>query len=138
MGVHDRQHVVLCESESALARILTKFLNHEGFAVTTCTTLAEIEASLEQDPSAVVVTDSWLDGPPGLLGTDLDGLSMLAARTSVVLTTAWNDQPHVAALAALGLGDALRVVPKPYDLDELLEAIKSAVAARSAASIPAR
>jgi DNA-binding NtrC family response regulator len=127
--VRDQPHVVLCESEAALARILTGFLGSEGFDLTPCLSLAEIETAVEQDPVAVVVTDSWLDGPPGLLGTDTAGLQHLAARTTVVLTTAWTGESHLAALAALGLGDALRVVPKPYDLDDLLSAVRSAVTA---------
>jgi DNA-binding NtrC family response regulator len=126
--MHNRQHVVLCENEEALVRILTALLRSEGFDLTACTALAEIEAAIEQDPSAVVVTDSWLDGPPGLLGTDTEGLKQLASRTAVVLTTAWTGEAHLASLEALGLGDALRVVPKPYDLDDLLGAIRSAVA----------
>jgi DNA-binding response OmpR family regulator len=124
-----RQRVVLCERYPALARLLVEFLSNEGFDLTVCTALAEIETALERDPSAIVVTDSWRDGPPGERQPDIQGLRRLAERTSVVLTTAWVTPAHLAALEALGLGAALRVVPKPYALDELLVAITSAVAA---------
>jgi CheY-like chemotaxis protein len=56
-------------------------------------------------------------------------LQQLAARTPVVLTTAWTSESQLAALAGLGLGAALHVVPKPYDLDDLLAAVQGAVAA---------
>jgi two-component system, NtrC family, nitrogen regulation response regulator GlnG len=127
--VRNHQHVVLCESDAVLVRVLRDLFISEGFGLTLCTSLAEIEAAIEQDPSAVVVTNSWLGGPPGLLGIDTDSLQQVAAHTTVVLTTAWTSESQLAVLDAHGLGDAVRVVPKPYDLDELLEATKSAVAA---------
>jgi two-component system nitrogen regulation response regulator GlnG len=126
--VRDHQHVVLCENDAALAGLLVDLFSSEGFEVTTCASLAEITAALERDPSAVVVTDSWLGRPAGLLGIDTDGLQQVAAHTTVVLTTAWTGAAHRAALDALGLGDTVRVVPKPYDLDDLLDAVRSAAA----------
>lgn len=127
--MRDHQHVVLCENDAVLAGVLSDLFSSEGFDLTTCTSLAEITAALERDPSAVVVTDSWLGRPAGLLGIDTAGLQQVAAHTTVVLTTAWTGAGHRAALEALRLGDAVRVVPKPYDLDDLLDAVRSAVAA---------
>ena len=128
--MHDHPHVVLCENNAALASLLGEFLSSEGFRLTTCTTLAEIETAVARDPASVVVTDSWLGGPPARPGIDTEGLRRLAVRTTVVLTTGWTGASHLGSLQVLGVGDAVRLVRKPYDLDELLETIRSAVAAR--------
>jgi DNA-binding response OmpR family regulator len=125
----DRQHVVLCERHAALAGLLREFLSEAGFSLTVCACLAEIEAVLDHDPSAVVVTDRWGDGRPSRGQADLQELRQLAARTGVVLTTAWISPAHLPALDMLGLGEALRVIAKPYTLDELLAAIQSVMAA---------
>jgi len=125
----ERQHVVLCERHAALAGLLKEFLSQAGFGLTVCTCLAEIEAVLDHDPAAVVVTDRWGDGRPSRGQANLQELRRLAARTGVVLTAAWISPAHLAALHVLGVGDALRVIAKPYTLDELLAAIRSVTAA---------
>jgi DNA-binding response OmpR family regulator len=56
----------------------------------------------------------------------------------VVLTTGWSGEAHRRALAALDVGEALLVLPKPYDLDELLAAVRRAVAARRRRARPAQ
>jgi DNA-binding NtrC family response regulator len=119
--------VLLCEHDSLLAKILMDLFADEHIVVTTCASLEEIEAALDDNPGAVIVTDSWTDSwCPDLSSLERATIARLAERTQVVVTTgrAWANKP-----ADAGLGPQVAVISKPYDLDELVRAVRSAASA---------
>ena len=119
--------VLLCEHNPLLAKILMDLFGAENIVVTACASLAEIEAALDDNPGAIIVTDSWTDSwRPDLSPLERSTIARLAERTSVVVTTdrAWANKP-----ADAGLGPQVAVISKPYDLDELIKAVRSAASA---------
>jgi hypothetical protein len=66
--------VVLYECDDNAAYVVAEFLSGESIDLTVCGSLADMMAALDHDPSAVVVADSCLYAPPGLLRVDTTGL----------------------------------------------------------------
>jgi DNA-binding response OmpR family regulator len=120
-------HVLLLEDDAPLLSVLCELFVDENIDVTVCTSLAEIYAGLQHDPTAVVVTDSWAKTRAVDLGAqDREELLALDAVASVVLTTGrrWSDSSLHRALGNI------RVLEKPYDLDELVRAVRAGVRER--------
>src|SRR5262249_38689131 len=117
--------VVLCEHDQQLAGILIEVLADEHVAVTSCASLQEIEAELDLHPDAIVLTDSWTDSwQPNLSALERSDIACLAARTAVVITTgrAWAQRA-----AEAGLGPNVTVICKPFELDDLVNAVRAAL-----------
>jgi DNA-binding NtrC family response regulator len=117
--------VLLCESDVVLANILVELFADEQVDVTLCGSLADIEQALSDYPESVVITDSWMDCRRGQLSrAERAGFDQLADRTAVIVTTAWS---WAANAAELNLRPEITVVPKPYDLDQLLNCLRAAL-----------
>jgi DNA-binding NtrC family response regulator len=119
-----RPRVLLYEDDAALASILVTLFSDEQIDVRQCTSLKEIQAALRDDPSAIVVSDSWSHGTDGRITTcDHDEIVALGRIARVIVTTgrSWS-----AGASSLSLGERVAVIAKPYDIDDLLEAIRIA------------
>jgi DNA-binding NtrC family response regulator len=118
-------HVILCERDPALVAVLVEYFSDEGISVTQCNSLAEIEDALRQHRHAVIVTDSsWGNyARPELSVVERETLNRLGRETAVIVTTSrsWAQRP-----AEAGLQPSVRVLPKPYDVDDLLDLIRTA------------
>src|SRR5260370_9974274 len=83
-----RSRVLLCEDDAALASILVAFFTDEQIEVHCCTSLEEIQAALCDDPSAIVVSDSWSHGSRGQLSArEYDEIVALGKLATVIVTT---------------------------------------------------
>jgi len=105
-----------------MAWLLVEVFRDEGIEVTTCASLEEINAALREHPQAVVVSDPWSRSVrPDLSADERQAIVELAARARLILTTTrrWALQSD-----GLSLGDGVTVIPKPFDLDELLRAVR--------------
>jgi len=120
---------VLCEGDPATASLLVDVFGEEGFEVSTCDTLEEIHAGLQQFPCAVVVSDVWSRiTEPDLTPDEHAAIVDLASRARLVLLTVRRWASHAADLA---LGDRVTVIPKPFDLEVVLSAVRLASTQRS-------
>lgn len=116
--------VLLCEPDPVLAQILSDLFAEEHLEVIGCQSLGAIEDTLVRYPEAVVVTEAWTDRRQRALSPrQQDELRQLSQRALVIVTTAHAWIQHVREL---DLGDRVVVVPKPYDLDALVEAVRLA------------
>jgi DNA-binding NtrC family response regulator len=114
--------VLLCEHDPIMAWLLVEVFRDEGIEVTTCASLEEINAALREHPQAVVVSDPWSRSVrPDLSADERHAIVELAARARLILTTTrrWALQSE-----GLSLGDGVTVIAKPFDLDELLRAVR--------------
>lgn len=105
-----------------MAWLLVEVFRDEGIEVTSCASLEEIYAALREHPEAVVVSDPWSRSVRPDLSTDeRNTIVELATRARLILTTTrqWALQSE-----RLTLGDDVIVIPKPFDLDELLRAVR--------------
>ena len=117
--------LLLCERDPSLTAILTELFREESVAVTPCANVEEIEAALDADPDAIILTDSWTGSwSPTLSAHERDTIKRLAERTAVVVTTgrAWAQR-----VTDHELGARVAVISKPYDLDEVLVAVRNAL-----------
>ncbi len=118
-----RPHVIVCETDELLRIVLLDLFTDEGMDVTLCSSGEELEHTLEREPQSVVVTELWTDSPTQVPGSDRERLRRLATKTRVVVTTAKHLHEE---LTELRLGDAIMLINKPYDLEQLLEAVRRA------------
>ena len=121
--------LLLCEHNAQLATILIDLFKDENIAVRPCESLEEIEAAIDEEPDAIVLTDSWTGSwAPQLCPLERDAIKRLGERTYVVVTTgrAWAQHAVQGAL-----GRRVAVIAKPYDLDEVVGAVRNALALQS-------
>ena len=120
-SVTAQPRVLLCQHDPVMASLLVEVFREEGIEVISCASLEEINARLRQHPDAVVVSDPWSrSAQPDLPADERHTIVELAARARLILTTTrqW-------ALQSDGLPlDGVTVLPKPFDLDELLHAVR--------------
>jgi CheY-like chemotaxis protein len=114
--------VLLCENDPIMACLLVELFGDEGIEVTTCASLDEIKTALAEFPDAIVVSDPWsCSTHPDLSADERSDIAELAARARLILTTTrqWALQSD-----NLSLGDGVTVIPKPFDLEVLLGAVR--------------
>ncbi|KQM13050.1 sigma-54-dependent transcriptional regulator [Novosphingobium sp. Leaf2] len=116
--------VLLVEDDMSIAIVITAALEHEGFAVTHCTSIAQRDRELESRSFSALVTDVML--PDG------DGIETIGrVRTRhpampIVILSAQNTLD--TAVRATDTG-AFEYFPKPFDIDELARTVRQAAGA---------
>jgi two-component system nitrogen regulation response regulator GlnG len=121
------RNILLVEDDAAIATVIIAALEDEGFVISHCTSIAERDRMIAAGRFAVMLTDVILE--------DGDGLASLAA----VRETA-PDMPVIVLSAQNTLDTAVRAseseafeyFPKPFDLDELVHAVRQAASQRRA------
>ncbi|WP_369025217.1 nitrogen regulation protein NR(I) [Qipengyuania sp. RANM35] len=116
---------LLVEDDRGIATVITEALRDEGFDVTTCDSISRRDAILAERAFDVMLTDVIL--------TDGDGLASIEAVRDVA-----PDMPVIVLSAQNTLDTAVRAsdshafeyFPKPFDLDDLTQAVRQAVANR--------
>lgn len=122
-------NVLLVEDDDSIAVVVTEALREEGYDVTVCSSLAARDAVLAERSFDIMLTDIVLG--------DGDGLNSIGSAREMA-----PDMPVIVLSAQNTLDTAIRVsdsdvfeyFPKPFDLDELSDAVRRAVADRSNAS----
>jgi DNA-binding NtrC family response regulator len=117
--------VLIIEDDPALADLMRQVLEDDGFQTEVVTRLDQVQAALNADSYVLLVAD--------LVEADLHGsdavvrdLTVLAAGRPLIICTG---QPRAQEFGALeGVAD---VVDKPFDLDDLLGSVRSALANRT-------
>lgn len=128
MGKQRALHeVLLVEDDRAIATVIMAALEDEGFAITHCTSIAARDHWLADRQFDVMLTDVMLE--------DGDGLATLAKAKSdagdipVIVLSAQNTLDTAVRASE---SEAFEYFPKPFDLDELVHAVKQAASARTA------
>lgn len=119
--------VLLVEDDRSIAMVITEALREEGHDVTVCAELARRDALLAAGRYDVMLTDVVL--------ADGDGLSSMASvrrhapRMPVIVLSAQNTLDTAVRASE---SDAFEYFPKPFDLDDLIRAVRQAIAANRA------
>ena len=123
-----RQRVLLLETDTVLESVLCDMFADEDLDVSRCGSLAELRTLVSQYPRAAVVSDSWTPGEYQTLSAqhraEIQALSEVA---EVVLTTGADWARHIRR-GELG---TVEIVEKPYTMDQLLVAVRTALARAS-------
>ena len=125
--------ILVVEDDEAAAELIRDVLNDVvGWGATVVHDAAAARAVFQHVRIEVLVLDVNL---PGISGIELLGLLRLDPHWNeppIILMSANHGQPSVAD--ALREGSVTAFLKKPFDVDQLVEEIRSAVAAHEAAS----
>jgi two-component system nitrogen regulation response regulator GlnG len=118
--------VLLVEDDAAIATVIIAALEDEGFTIVHCTGIAARDRQLEQRRFGVMLTDVILE--------DGDGLASLAAvreRAPDMPVIVLSAQNTLDTAVRASESDAFEYFPKPFDLDELVQAVRQAAGSRA-------
>ena len=120
--------ILLVEDDAAIATVIIAALEDEGFTTVHCTGIAARDRQLEQRRFGVMLTDVILE--------DGDGLASLAAvreRAPDMPVIVLSAQNTLDTAVRASESDAFEYFPKPFDLDELVQAVRQAAGSRAPA-----
>jgi two-component system nitrogen regulation response regulator GlnG len=113
--------VLLADDDASILTVLTRAMKAQGYAVKASENITDIDAWVAEGLGDVVVTDVTMPR-----GNGLDGLARWQAKRPdlpVIVMSAHNTLLNAAKARDLG---AVTFLPKPFDLNELMEALKKA------------
>ncbi len=118
--------ILLVEDDIAIATVIIAALEDEGFAIAHCTGIAARDKLLSARRFAVMLTDVILEDGDGL--ASLSAVRERAPEMPVIVLSAQNTLDTAVRASE---SDAFEYFPKPFDLDELVHAVRQAAGARS-------
>lgn len=121
-----RRHVLVMNDDQAIVDVLRELLEDEGYRVSASIYLLDLAKVRDLAPDAMVLDILFAGDSKGWPFITLARLDREVCRIPIVLCTAAvpTVEPMLAHLAA----QRIRVVWKPFDLDELLAALRAALA----------
>ena len=124
--------VLLVEDDTAIAMVIEAALEDEGFRLTRVSSITERDAALAKAPFDAMLTDVILE--------DGDGLATLAnvrREAPVMPIIVLSAQNTLDTAVRASDSEAFEYFPKPFDLDELVQAVRQAGGAAQQADDPA-
>jgi DNA-binding NtrC family response regulator len=125
---HRRRRVLLAEDDTAMRELMTRTLRRHGFDVIEARngyeTLERLAHGLIHEPQIwfdLVISDVRMPGYDGL--NILASIKQLPNYVPVILITAFGTSATHAAAVRLG---AFALLDKPFDLDDLMTAVRLA------------
>ena len=123
MGQHDTRVVSIVDDDVSLRRSLRNLLTSVGFRVETFPSAEDFLRSVQRETTACLVLDLRMAGMNGL--DLLRHLAVTGSRIPVVILTAHgDDETRQRALE----GGAVAFLGKPFRADDLLGAVRTALA----------
>jgi DNA-binding response OmpR family regulator len=126
-AVESARVVLVVENTTAVAHVVAALLESEGYGVLIARTLPVGLAVAAAVPISLVIADSFATTAREALDR-LSGLRQASAPAPVLLFTGHRDVAEPAVLAAGYAG----LLPKPFDIDDLLERVGRAIDGRAA------
>ena len=117
--------VLLVEDDKSIATVITEALREDGFEVTACESIERRDVLLGHGRFDVMLTDVMLQDGDGL--ASIDAVRRAAPEMPVIVLSAQNTLDTAVRASD---SDAFEYFPKPFDLDELMQAVAQAVANR--------
>ncbi|MBU7580651.1 MAG: sigma-54-dependent Fis family transcriptional regulator, partial [Porphyrobacter sp.] len=121
--------VLLVEDDIAIATVIIAALEDEGFTIVHCTGIAARDRLLAQRQFGVMLTDVILEDGDGL--ASLSAVRDHAPDMPVIVLSAQNTLDTAVRASE---SEAFEYFPKPFDLDELVQAVRQAAGARAPAA----
>jgi len=118
--------ILLVEDDQAIATVIQAALEDEGFVITHVTSLADRDAALAKTPFEVMMTDVILDD-----GDGLDSLAMVRREAPIMPIIVLSAQNTLDTAVRASDNEAFEYFPKPFDLDELVQAVCQAVGSQN-------
>ena len=121
--------ILLVEDDAAIATVIIAALEDEGFAIAHCSSIAARDKQLAGRRFSVMLTDVILEDGDGL--ASLSAVRDRAPDMPVIVLSAQNTLDTAVRASE---SDAFEYFPKPFDLDELVHAVRQAAGARAPAA----
>ncbi|MFM7376828.1 MAG: sigma 54-interacting transcriptional regulator, partial [Erythrobacter sp.] len=118
--------VLLVEDDAAIATVIIAALEDEGFTIVHCTGIAARDRQLAARGFGVMLTDVILEDGDGL--ASLSDVRERAPDMPVIVLSAQNTLDTAVRASE---SDAFEYFPKPFDLDELVQAVRQAAGMRA-------
>jgi two-component system nitrogen regulation response regulator GlnG len=119
--------ILLVEDDAAIATVIIAALEDEGFAIAHCTSIAARDKQLSMRQFGVMLTDVILEDGDGL--ASLTAVRERAPDMPVIVLSAQNTLDTAVRASE---SEAFEYFPKPFDLDELVHAVRQAAGTRLA------
>ncbi|MCK0128350.1 sigma-54 dependent transcriptional regulator [Erythrobacter sp. F6033] len=129
MSMSSKGKVLLVEDDQAIATVMIAALEDEGFGVEHCASIGDRDRWLEGQRFDVMLTDVILEDGDGLSG--LSVARELAPDMPVIVLSAQNTLDTAVRASD---NDVFEYFPKPFDLDEVIQAVQQATGAKRHAS----
>jgi two-component system nitrogen regulation response regulator GlnG len=120
------RNILLVEDDAAIATVIRAALEDEGFNIVHCTNIAARDRLLENERFSVMLTDVILDDGDGL--ASLGAVRERNAEMPVIVLSAQNTLDTAVRASE---SDVFEYFPKPFDLDELVHAVRQAASSRA-------
>lgn len=117
--------ILLVEDDTAIATVITAALEDEGFEISHCTRIVQRDDHLAAGYFDVMLTDVMLEDGDGL--ATMASVRDVAPDMPVIVLSAQNNLDTAVRASD---NDAFEYFPKPFDLDELVRAVKQAAESR--------
>jgi two-component system nitrogen regulation response regulator GlnG len=117
--------ILLVEDDSAIATVIIAALEDEGFQIDRCTSIAGRDQRLSERGYDVMLTDVMLEDGDGL--ASLDAVRSAVPDMPVIVLSAQNTLDTAVRASD---SEAFEYFPKPFDLDELVQAVQQAAGTR--------
>ncbi|MCA1662399.1 MAG: sigma-54 dependent transcriptional regulator [Novosphingobium sp.] len=122
--------VLLVEDDASIATVITAALEAEDFSVAHSDTIAGRDAALAESEFAALLTDVVLPDGDGI--ASLDRVRAAHPALPVIVLSAQNTLDTAVRASDT---DPFEYFPKPFDLDELLRAVRQAVGSADGAAV---
>ncbi len=119
-------NILLVEDDAAIATVITAALEDEGFTIERCSSVVARDAILAARSFNVMLTDVMLEDGDGL--ATLEKVRSAAPEMPVIVLSAQNTLDTAVRASD---SDAFEYFPKPFDLDELIQAVRQAAGSKT-------
>lgn len=120
------KNVLLVEDDASIALVITAALEAEGMAVDRCDSIARRDSLLAERPYDLLMTDVVLTDGDGI--ETLGEVRALYPQLPIIILSAQNTLDTAVRASDTG---AFEYFPKPFDLEELVRAVRQAIGAGS-------
>ena len=115
-------HILVIDDDDQIRSMLRRVLEHEGYAVEEAADGLEGERTYRENPADLVITDIVMPNKEGI--ETIKDLVQEFPDVKIIATSGggrMRPQPYLEIAEALGVD---RVFAKPFDIKELLAAVK--------------
>lgn len=129
VSVTSAPRILVVDDTPALLDVIRKCLEDEGYTVSTCLESRNAVRMAQENPPDVIMLD--------VVMPEVSGWEVLAelrsdplfARTPVIVCTAYVSEAMGRLTELTGPDQHLGLLPKPFDLEELIEVVDSVTSA---------
>jgi two-component system nitrogen regulation response regulator GlnG len=125
------KHILIVDDEEAVCWSLQRALSREGHSVAVAASAEQAFALMKDQRPDAVLLDVRLPGMDGL--TALSRMKQMSVEAPVIIATAFGNLPTAVRAVEEGAFDYL---PKPFDLQQALDAVNRALQRRPAQEPP--